>query len=330
MDNSGTYVTPAQLLPEIVVAGKGTSKALTLSVKTPTTAPAASFTFAGVSGADLPVVGDWIGQDADAGVITAVSGTTATIDDATDINNGPASLFKLNPVKTRAALLSAIYLSMAFIDRSTRWWFNSRSLTLKVEGANTDVLMIGVPILELTSVTLNEDQTFTGSQITDFFMVPNARLYPDDRRNPRIKIRRDARSVFMDIQRGELFRRSRYQTLVGRYGFLEESGETPLLIQRATAKYAMLKYLDTPGQSASDSADQADRGPLKREKTDIHEIEYYDPSKSTASAVSGKGLAPISGDREIDDILLMYRGPILLGGSFLDEGVEAPRFRGMT
>lgn len=322
MDNTGPYVSKAQLLAEIANAEKATAKAISLANQS-----GSNFEY---SGAGVPVVGDWIVQGAVSTTVTALLSTPSrlTVADPTGLTNGEATLYHPTTPQSAAALDAIIALSMAFVDRITRQWFNARALSVKIEGTNSDLMLLGVPILTLTSVVFNEEQTFsTTDEINNYFLYPNARGYPDDRKNPKIKLRRDVRNVFLDTGRGQIFRRGRMQVFAGTFGYLEEDGTTPLLIQRATLKYAVIKYIDPPGTSAADSS--VEKGPMKREKTDLHEIEYFDPSKSGAATAAGaKGLAPLSGDREIDDILLMYRGPLLMAGSFLDEGVEAPRFNG--
>lgn len=200
---------------------------------------------------------------------------------------------------------AAIALAMQTIDRGTGQWFNSRALTIAFEGKNSNVLMLGVPILEIDEIKLNGESVPT--PLVNF-VIFNSRTYPDDRRNPRIKIMRKERNIYTDTIH-KSFHRGAITQIIGKFGFLEQDGSTPLLIQRATLKLA-IKYATT--DLVNDVA-QAGTGPMKRERTDLHEVEYFEPSADAVQVGSG-----FTGDDEVDKIISMYRAPVGIGGSILD------------
>ena len=320
MDNTGPYTSVAKLLNELVNAGKATSKSLVITAKTVTTAPEHTFTFAPATPA--PVVGEFITQGNYHSLITNVSGTTITVMDATNIVNGKAKA--INYSGEESDLQDFIATAMAFIDRHTRQWFNSREFTdikpLKLEGNNSEVLFLPVPALTVTSIRKQQ-----GTEILDplFYRVFNSRTLPDDRKNPMIKLRQEDDDVLF-VSSGK-WMRGVQAYITGTFGYLEEDGSTPKLIQRATLKLALIYASKSLGEAASESASGGDVGPVKREKTDLHEIEYYDARTSGGSKGAGlKEGTGLSGDDEVDDIIAAYRGPILLGGTFPDIGVEAP------
>lgn len=316
--NTGLYVSVAKFLRELVNAGRLEAKSVVLSAKTLIAGNEYSFTFSPATPA--PAVGDFLIQGDFAALITNVTGTVLRADDATGIVNGKAKAVIYDG--NLSDLEVYIKEAMAFIDRHTRQWFNARTFDdtkpVLMEGNNTETLFFPVPILEITTLKKQKDSEILAA---DDYQVFNGRSFPDDRRNPMLKLRRDSDDV-MFIGTGKFMRGVR-AIITGIFGFLEEDGSTPLMIQRATLKLSLMYYMRTLGESAEVAANSAELGPIKREKTDMHEIEYFDARATGGkdSSASGSGL---SGDDEVDDIIAAYKGPIVIGGTFPDIGIEAP------
>lgn len=316
--NTGPYTSVAKLLNELANAGKVTKKVLVLSAKALVSGNKYSFTFSPATPA--PAVGDFLIQGNYHALITSVAGTTLEAEDATNIANGKAK--GITTDYDESELLALISQAMAFIDRHTRQWFNARtfddSKPILIEGNNSETLFLPVPILEITAIRKE-----AGSQILDplFYQVFNGRSFPDDRKNPMIKLRQEDDDVLF-VSSSKWMRGVR-AVLTGVFGYLEEDGSTPLLIQRATLKLALIYAAKTLGESAAAAAD-GDLGPIKREKTDLHEIEYFDPRSSQADKKGLNEGSGLSGDDEIDDIIAAFRGPILIDGTYPDIGIEAP------
>src|SRR5690606_2892954 len=73
------------------------------------------------------------------------------------------------------------------LERATRQWFEERSATVRVDGNGSDTLFFSVPIISVNELYINDGDTVLD---TEFYEVYNNRTdYPDDRRNPRIKLR---------------------------------------------------------------------------------------------------------------------------------------------
>lgn len=315
--NTGLYTSAARLLTELANAGKAVSQTLVLSAKTLVSGTEYSYTFAPPTPA--PVVGDFLVQGDNIALITDVTGSVLKADSGLLINNGKAKAIKYDGDITD--LENFIKQAMSFIDRHTRQWFNARTFDdtkpILMEGNNSVVMFFPVPILEITAIKKQ-----TGGEVLDptFYQVFSGRDFPDDRRNPMIKLRQEDDDV-MFVSSGKWMRGVR-AVITGIFGYLEADGSTPLMIQRATLKLSLIYAVKSIGESAASSVEGGELGPIKREKTDLHEIEYFDArSTSKSSPSDGTGL---SGDDEIDDIIAAFKGPIIIGGTFPDIGVEAP------
>ena len=80
---------------------------------------------------------------------------------------------------------------------------------------------------------------------------------------------------------------------------------TPRLVKHACTKLCLIK--DFPDQS--DVEESGVHGAIKREKTDGHEIEYWEISTGTSE------FAGLIGDEEVAGILAAYKGPMLVSAS---------------
>jgi hypothetical protein len=256
------------------------------------------FTFSG----GAPLVGDVLYQAGYAAEIIDVSGavlqinTTGTL---TKIVVGAAKVLHSDSLP-KALVDQQILLAQEFIEQHTRQWFEPRSKTIRVEGKNSNVMLLRVPIISVSEIRLNDDAT--AQDLVNFELYTGV----DNRRNPRIKIRSGSRNIFTGTV-GRTFHRAAYSEIDGSFGFVEEDGSTPLLIAKAASILA-LDYIKSPATVSLGGV-----GPLKREKTDLHETEYFQPDD-----VTGASTGAISGNIEVDRIINMYRGPTGIGGSIMD------------
>lgn len=212
-------------------------------------------------------------------------------------------------------VLDTIAIWQEFIDRACRQWFNPRALTLQFDGTDSDTLHFGIPIISIDYVRLNNDPNNLN---TDYYRVYSSRSYPDDRRNPRIKLVRS--DEFRDIYTapltwGELrFRKGRQnQTVKGTFGFTESDGSVPKLIQRALTKLVVEKlqnpiFHDYSTGPAPVPTPPPIVGPMTMEKTDDHERRFG--QSGGAIADRRPGLAGITDDQEILGIIKLYRAPL--------------------
>ncbi len=216
-----------------------------------------------------------------------------------------------------ATVLLKIKLWSDLVDKWTRQFFNRRDLEITLEGKNSNILLLGIPLIEVDSIRLNHFLPRAAGEVLDLTLVQSfiGRTSPvDDRRNPRIKILVNSRSIFSTV--GRTFRRGLLSTITGKFGFLETDGTTPEAIKRSVLKL-VLKDIRNPllsDVSGTSGSGSTTLGAKKREETDLHEIEYFQPSAEVLKSMERS----ISGDAEVDRLLSYYRSPISIGGSILD------------
>ena len=212
---------------------------------------------------------------------------------------------------TDARLQAAIDEWSAFVDRACRQWFDSRSLTIYLDGTEGDTLWLPVPIITLTALYINGD--FTNAADLTGYNVHNSRDIPDDRTNPRITVKRESdsddffyRTVWGDTPR--FVKGERNQKLVGTFGYTDAKATTPFWQTPYAIKRAVLKLISKslmPLYPAGPSASPLVPGTVKSEKTDGHSIDY--------AVTSAAGFMSITGDAEVDAILRLFRAPLAMG-----------------
>lgn len=212
-----------------------------------------------------------------------------------------------------ADITAALILWQQFLDRACRQWFESRPLTLTFDGTDSDTLHFGVPIVSIDYIRLNGDPTDLDPES---YRVYAGRSYPDDRRNPRIKLRTidEFSSIFSTPIHGTRlkFRKGRQnQEISGNFGFIEDDDSTPELIKRALCKLVIEKLVSpipVPGVTPPPGAPPIIAGALIEEWTDGHKRKYTNNTSVGASRPS-----PFNGitqDPEILAIIKLYRAPI--------------------
>jgi hypothetical protein len=153
---------------------------------------------------------------------------------------------------------------------------------------------------------------------TDYYKVYNSIVYPDDRRNPRIKlVMEDDGSIYTQPfsygRYGRLkFRKGRKNQIIsGTFGFVEVDGSTPKLIQRALLKLVIEKLTEnlysSTGSATPDGAPPL-LGPLLEERTDGHQKKWG--QAGGALKPRAPGLTGITDDQEILDIIRLYKAPV--------------------
>lgn len=207
-------------------------------------------------------------------------------------------------------VLVAINMWQQFIDRACRQWFVPKSLTIKMNGNDSDTLFMGIPIIDVTYLKINGSEDASDASL---YKVFNSNTYPDDRGNPRIKLvnrNERGRNIFTtSLSYIPRFRRGyQNQEIQGIFGYVEPDGSVPAMIQRAHLKLVVEKltrpvYPTGVGSSLIQSSPEGQT--IIREKTDGHEIEYANTIKNKGYSYSG-----ITNDPEILEIIAMYRAPI--------------------
>jgi hypothetical protein len=202
------------------------------------------------------------------------------------------------PQASDSRLTSLLASAVEFIDSVTQQWFEPRTKTLTLDGPGTDTLLLYVPILSITSVTLD------GAALS----LSDLAIYngPDDRGNPKIvrKAGWGGRRVWAGLDAGppQRGRRRLLRLLRGRRGL--DAGGDP--------------RGDDPARGAGPrppggrrGAGRAAAGEIFMETTDGHSYQLGGALAGTAGAWRRNGL---TGDPAIDTILMRYRRPAWGGG----------------
>ena len=217
-----------------------------------------------------------------------------------------------------AAVSASIVTNQQFIERATRQWFDSRTLTLYLDGNTSDTLYLPVPIISVTSLKINGQDDALDSSLYEVYSSADL---PDDRWNPRIKLVRGNTDLFADPFRTEyppLFRKGRRnQEITGAFGFVEADGSTPELIKRALLLLVIEKLTNPPFGDAIPGAAPGPVGNVMRETTDGHTLQYTFVKFGDTRA----GLSGYTMNREVHMICTMYKAPI---------GIAAPSARWVT
>lgn len=218
---------------------------------------------------------------------------------------------------TEALLLMLIAEACATIDRATGWFFESRALTLKVDGRGTRWLHLPFPIVTVTEVRHVQrlsDPDLSVVVDADLFVVYNRRPDTDgmdDRYNPKIVLIGHEGHEHHDFghlhhghihpgvvgHRGWLSGRQNYE-VDGTFGFVDPDGlggfVAPPEIRRACR---MLVFNDI---------ERGAKNATVLPKHDLRSITVQGRSETYQAPATGN---TITGVPEVDRLLLRYRRP---------------------
>ena len=197
------------------------------------------------------------------------------------------------------AVTTAIKSAELFIERKcSRWFYKKTAYTMLLDGGDhyfpyygfvetTDLLLIPVPILSLTSVNIYGIDV----PVTDFIAFTRIGPPKDDRWNPRI------------ISKNHMWPMEGVQniTLVGDFGFVEDTtGTVPELIKIAARKLAIrfmpIFKMSDPERDADKMSDYISDEVLPGSGYSVTYTKSFD-----------KLLREYSGDSEIDEIIEEYK-----------------------
>lgn len=204
-----------------------------------------------------------------------------------------------------ATVQAAILLWQQLIERATRQWFVPRTLSFYFDGNDSPMIGFAVPIISISELRINSSTTALDATL---YKVYN-RTFPDDRRNPRIKLLNG--EALNDIYTAPMLsRRMRFrhgqqnQYVSGVFGYVEADGSPPPLIRRALVKLVLEKYA-APAAAVDQPALISQY--VTEETTDGHSIKYYQGANLKARP---PGLSGLTYDEEVQEILKLYRAPI--------------------
>jgi hypothetical protein len=213
---------------------------------------------------------------------------------------------------TDVRLLELIREQSDFVDMVTRRWFEPRFKTLKVDGSGSRSLAIGHPIIALETATVSEtalDLT-AGEGLVIYNRHIAGDLDPDDRAVPMVAfpgtggyLEDDDDPYVSDFVVSGFPRTAQSVQLVGLFGYTDYDGSpygrTPLGVERLVK---LLVFRSLAKMACGASGFQA------RMQNAVTSIRTRDQSVTYAdSAVKSSG---VTGDREIDVLLMMFTRPL--------------------
>jgi hypothetical protein len=195
----------------------------------------------------------------------------------------------------RATFLSEGW--QAFIEARTGNWFESRTKTMLFDGDGSRLIHFPVPIISVTSLYVNDE--FTTALDATYYVVYN-RYFPDDRKNPRIKLKKST-DDFFSVSAGVFEVGDQNQKVIGDFGYVEEGGSTPFMIERAimTLIGMSMEYL------SDGDLDILRGGRVTEEVTDRHRVRFANLYKELGQWNS-------TGIADVDAAIQMYRRPAFI------------------
>jgi hypothetical protein len=222
-------------------------------------------------------------------------------------------------------MVELIKLAQSFIERECRQPFRPVRRAVDFDGNGSALWLAPMPILGVeylrinrSTIDLNHDQY--AAYTSPFLGTDPGYLPKDNRKNPRVKLIRGlspspfrAGRIIGSGGTGRFLPGAKAHTIKAVWGFLEPDGTTPPLIQNA----ALRLVLATATLMADAASSSTIAGPVVREQTDTHEIEYAD-------TVGSWDYTALATSPEVQDILRRYRAPLALGAPATTWGTQEP------
>lgn len=218
---------------------------------------------------------------------------------------------------TDAEVTTAILIASAMVDKYTQRFFTARSLTINVDGGSTPTIFLEQPIISVSALSIDG-----AAQDLDDYVIYNRHitsnlLSPDDRENPRIEVGQNfsdsalLSSVRMRLSGRKFFPLGQQNIQVtGVFGYTDydgtATGKTPDLICEATKLLAIRELPDKYTADPTDESFSSHR--ITGMRTRDQRVQFADPNKLGLASPG-----PYTGDRRIDNILMMYAAPPRIG-----------------
>ena len=211
-----------------------------------------------------------------------------------------------------------IKLASRKIERVTRRWFEPRFVSFFVDGSGHRRLGLPAPLIEIYELrVISRDNVViaTGSDIIDLDAlaifnrhISQGMMDPDDREDPRLEFATISGSLITGYSR---FPRGRQNLQVtGVFGYTDPDptcrhGVTPPEIKDVCMKMVVRNLPQY--EEFEDREDRQQRARLTGEKQGKH---GYTLSKNPNLDIAG-----VTGDPEIDDVLMQFRSPMHVGSA---------------
>lgn len=176
---------------------------------------------------------------------------------------------------------------------------------LTFSGNDYRMLHFNIPIVSVSSLKINGD---TNALDASLYRVYNGRDFPqDDRGNPKIELTSSSSSIFAPTR--NVFAQGYTQKITATWGYVDDDGaggyETPQLVKDIVMQLVMRDLSSYYASSISGGGAGVVVSPIRRERTDGHEIEY----QMTSNVATPWGLIP----KDLYDQIMLFRAPIAIG-----------------
>lgn len=204
---------------------------------------------------------------------------------------------------TDAQALILLQRSSDLVEKLTNNIFYIVQGTYIFDGSNSYLLHLPLAIVDISSLTINN-----GTSVLDTtdYRVYNGKVPPqDDRHNPKIELRNPQIQSIYTRTHIRRFVKGYDQTVVGRFGYVEDDETTPAIIKECVSAIVMMTWRDLFtrfGYESGGGGGPLPLGPKKREITDDHEVEWW----QSDTAFTEQGLVV---PQYIHGRLKMYKGP---------------------
>lgn len=203
----------------------------------------------------------------------------------------------VNDTKAEELLLLANQL----VEKITKQFFIEKTGSIAFDGNNTRLLHLPFPVHTVTSLYLNENDTALDSSYYTVYDKRGGSDIIDHRKNPKVVLNNNGRDSIYTKLDNRHFYKGYDTTITGTWGYVESDGSVPISIKRAVISIVMVHSKDlfdlySAGQMSMEPA----TGGLRRERTDDHEMEYYQSPQHTKNYI-----LPLS----IQNVLMQYRAP---------------------
>jgi len=204
-----------------------------------------------------------------------------------------------SPAEIEARLL----MWEAIIDKITHNTFSVLDPgELTFDGNNSRILHFSLPLIEVSALKINDSED--AEDAADYRAFTGIEPPQDDRGNPKIELRYTAAPSVYNCNRFDHFARGYDQKVTAKWGYVDPGDTpgtyvTPTAIKECAIRLTVLDTQNTTGGSAGGGMAIS---PVKRERTDDHEVEYME--------VEDVRMIYSMIPRDIYDTLSLYRGPL--------------------
>jgi len=187
------------------------------------------------------------------------------------------------------------------VEKITKQFFIEKTGSVTFDGTNSRMLHLPFPVHTVTALYLNENTTALDSSYYTVHDKRSGSDIIDDRKNPKIVLNNNGQDSIYTKLDNRHFYKGYDQTIAGTWGYVEQDGSTPVAINRIVISIVMLNYkslFDTYGSGLVTM--EPPTGAVRRERTDDHEIEFYQSPQHTKGYI-----LPLN----LQNMLMQYRAP---------------------